>query len=822
MAISDAQRKAIEEVLAELTSASAGGRGKRLLADMFLELPDRDAWSEYYEVIPEPRCLNGVRFKVERSDKNGYNSALGAYEDLSLVFLNALYYNEDGSQIAKDADTLKGILESAWKKHTVLPTPRASPPPSSLQKSAPKAAQPVASTSKAQIQTPVTKATLPPKQPKPTVPTPPLVVVPQPQPQARPQPQPQLLPQPQPQSQPSQDMEVDIDVGGGPSDNEAEGESFGYGPMTPAENMARDAESDDIVRQLERGLPRWEGYGDNGWMDGVDLDRCADIAHIIKSHKDIVSNNRVASVLDAIPEDVAIKNLSFNYPLSLKLIETRARTKEYSSSKEFDLNIIRLFEKGRRWYDIGSDQYGDVLLLQRLYQALTSPAPPPGPPYASQTHFSSIRAGPGVARPVHGSSATDADLVSGVTTFRISSRDRHFVDEVHYKGWTVRLADWLHLANPDDPNRPIVAQVFKCWVSDEPSKKGRPGVTTCWYYRPEQTFHPANREFWEGEVFKTGHFADHPLEDIIEKIACQFTARHLRGRPRAPFWYPGWPLYVCDSRYNDRERVFVRIKNWASCVPEEVRKKPEWMRIYEFERTVVPRLVASPFVPSSNVKGRKGGRLPGGIGDAVERAEGEKIEGGGTGRKRARKPGMANNANTSAPGPGPSRLAQSSSNTSVQQPQPGFTNLSAYPQYGAQPRASSATPAPRRAEDRSVVAAAGGASVLANSFVEKLPPETARHFDRDPETNEVLWFPGPPNDVARAVPPRHSLEYLHFLAMKRKRQIQGTNGDTGTEGGAEDIASSKRLRAQVKAPPLASEVLAELWSAARAGESTSI
>lgn len=62
----------------------------------------------------------------------------------------------------------------------------------------------------------------------------------------------------------------------------------------------------------------------------------------------------------------------------------------------------------------------------------------------------------------------DSDGQPGVTTFRVSNKDRKFVDEVEYKGWSVRLADWLHLANPDDPSRPIVAQVFKCWVSEEP------------------------------------------------------------------------------------------------------------------------------------------------------------------------------------------------------------------------------------------------------------------------------------------------------------------------------------------------------------------
>lgn len=72
-------------------------------------------------------------------------------------------------------------------------------------------------------------------------------------------------------------MDVDIEGMGNGSDNEGEGEanSYGYGFSGPSflekESMARDAESDAIVRQLERGLPRWEGYGDKGWMEGVSM-----------------------------------------------------------------------------------------------------------------------------------------------------------------------------------------------------------------------------------------------------------------------------------------------------------------------------------------------------------------------------------------------------------------------------------------------------------------------------------------------------------------------------------------------------------------------
>ena len=92
-----------------------------------------------------------------------------------------------------------------------------------------------------------------------------------------------------------------------------------------------------------------------------------------------------------------------------------------------------------------------------------------------------------------------------MTTFRVSEKEKTIVDEVQYKGWTVRLADWLHLSNPDDPSRPIVAHVFRCFVSEEAyvpkfastktssyearsdsQRKGQLGVSVCWYYRPEQ------------------------------------------------------------------------------------------------------------------------------------------------------------------------------------------------------------------------------------------------------------------------------------------------------------------------------------------------
>ena len=223
-------------------------------------------------------------------------------------------------------------------------------------------------------------------------------------------------------------------------------------------------------------------------------------------------------------------------------------------------------------------------------------------------------------------------------------------------------------------------------------------------------------------------------------------------------------------------------------MPEEVRKSADFMPIYPFERMVFPRRFGSPFLKGTRVRG------PGGIGESIDRAEGERIEGGGTGRKRTRKPGAPTDIS------GPSKglyVGVEPANVSGTTPQPVVYTPQ---QGGGQPRT----------EDRSVVTAAGGATVLGtNADMEKLSAETgtyhirffvlsrelisgppARHFDRDPETNEVLWFAAPPLNVARKPAPRYSLQYLHWLATKRKRVDDGDSMEVDGEESAERARSS--------------------------------
>lgn len=63
MAVTDAQKAAVEQVIQAIKSVSSP-RKKRVLADLFLELVDKDTWADYYQVSSTPtlsiRTLNRI------------------------------------------------------------------------------------------------------------------------------------------------------------------------------------------------------------------------------------------------------------------------------------------------------------------------------------------------------------------------------------------------------------------------------------------------------------------------------------------------------------------------------------------------------------------------------------------------------------------------------------------------------------------------------------------------------------------------------------------------------------------------------------------
>lgn len=53
-----------------------------------------------------------------------------------------------------------------------------------------------------------------------------------------------------------------------------------------------------------------------------------------------------------------------------------------------------------------------------------------------------------------------------MTSYHIATEGRNVVDSVQYKGWSIQSGDWVHVMNPHDPSKPIVAQVWKTFTKE--------------------------------------------------------------------------------------------------------------------------------------------------------------------------------------------------------------------------------------------------------------------------------------------------------------------------------------------------------------------
>ncbi|KAJ1975783.1 hypothetical protein H4R34_004211, partial [Dimargaris verticillata] len=84
----------------------------RQVAEMFLELPSATEYPDYFEVIDEPMSLDIIAQKIATD----YQSFSQFQHDCRLVFKNAKFFNEQGSQIYEDAVTLEKIFETEKRK----------------------------------------------------------------------------------------------------------------------------------------------------------------------------------------------------------------------------------------------------------------------------------------------------------------------------------------------------------------------------------------------------------------------------------------------------------------------------------------------------------------------------------------------------------------------------------------------------------------------------------------------------------------------------------------------------------------------------------
>ena len=78
--------------------------GKRLIIGPFIKLPPKRDFADYYVIIQSPICMKMIETKIKKLE---YSSLGGLQKDIELMVKNCRTYNEDGSILYQDANTIE-------------------------------------------------------------------------------------------------------------------------------------------------------------------------------------------------------------------------------------------------------------------------------------------------------------------------------------------------------------------------------------------------------------------------------------------------------------------------------------------------------------------------------------------------------------------------------------------------------------------------------------------------------------------------------------------------------------------------------------------
>ncbi|PYH95215.1 RSC complex subunit [Aspergillus ellipticus CBS 707.79] len=325
-------------------------------------------------------------------------------------------------------------------------------------------------------------------------------------------------------------------------------------------------DSDDDSRRKKKKGPRPVGKRDGGKDDGqrsndpelrkkrgrpprVDTPMEARIKAILKGARKLKGPGNQLKVqhFERLPDKATYPDyyVEIREPIAIDIIKRKSKRKKYNSVDHFMRDMDLMFNNAKAYNQPESQIYKDAVDLQVEARKLAE----------------------------HEKKKPDSEYL-------MEDGRLPLPDGILYKGELWKVGDWVHIQNPNDVTKPVVAQVYRTWQDSE----GEKWINACWYYRPEQTVHHFEKHFYPNEVVKTGQYRDHRVDEIVDRCFVMFFTRYNRGRPRG--LPPDKDVYVCEARYNEEKHKLNKIKTWASCLPDEVREKDYEMDLFDVPRRI--------------------------------------------------------------------------------------------------------------------------------------------------------------------------------------------------------------------------------------------
>jgi len=118
--VQPAMRKAMTRIFlnvykaVEAMTVSYDGVNSRQRCELFLELPSKFDYPDYYQVIKKPIAMDAI---YARLHSNYYKNALSFQDDFQLIFHNAMTFNQEGSEVYTDAIEMRNMCINTLKQN---------------------------------------------------------------------------------------------------------------------------------------------------------------------------------------------------------------------------------------------------------------------------------------------------------------------------------------------------------------------------------------------------------------------------------------------------------------------------------------------------------------------------------------------------------------------------------------------------------------------------------------------------------------------------------------------------------------------------------
>ncbi|XP_070557674.1 protein polybromo-1-like isoform X3 [Ptychodera flava] len=543
----------------------------RYLTDLFMEKPSKKLYPDYYKVISEPIDMITIENNII-SDKYTVEQALLA--DFKLMFNNARHYNEEESQVYRDADTLENLLLTKHKElgpvpAEVAPAPKAKALKKITPKKSTKALTPLAQKLKELYET-VSNYKDSHKRVLSTIF--------------------QRLPSKSEYPEYYQVIKKPIDM------------QKIYQRIQCNQYETLDDMVADFLLMFDNACkfnePDSQIYKDALTLQRILLQKNAELMSDESSGvpdvqmlvREIMTNLYVSVVnhqdeegrcySDSLAEIPIEKEegTDMKRPLDLDVVRRNLDRGRYRRLDRFQDDMFEVFETARKLSRTDSQVYEDAMELQKFLITIRDEICKNGElllsPALSYTH-KHLQNDLDKEKKEKLPKEMKEDQEKREEEKRLQELEAEKEEEqaslatdgVDVKGQTYRVGDFVFLEplltnfchlelNREKNLKPHIVLIEKLWTDDN----GEQWLHGNWFYRPDETFHLATRKFLTKEVFKSDYYNSAKVSRVMGKCYVMFVKDYFKTKPEG---YAEEDVYVCESRYNAKAKCFKKIKIWS-------------------------------------------------------------------------------------------------------------------------------------------------------------------------------------------------------------------------------------------------------------------